>query len=107
MRVKVLNNLLFAAISQSTLSVLKSASRMGIDETSLLRALEAGSGASAAADMIQLRSGADAFIERVEPYARKDVDVASRMAVGWNVDVSAVLTAAAAGPMDLTPLGDR
>jgi 3-hydroxyisobutyrate dehydrogenase-like beta-hydroxyacid dehydrogenase len=107
MRVKVLNNLLFAAITQSTLSVLRSASRMGLDETSLLRALQAGSGASAAAELIQSRGGVDTFIERVEPYMRKDVDVASRMAIGLNVDLSAVLTAAAAGPMDLKPISDR
>jgi len=107
MRVKVLNNILFAAISQSTLSVLKSASRMGIDETSLLRALQAGSGASAAAEWIRSRGGADTFIERVEPFMRKDVAAASRMAIAMEVDLSAVLAAASAGPMNLTQLGDH
>jgi 3-hydroxyisobutyrate dehydrogenase-like beta-hydroxyacid dehydrogenase len=107
MRVKVLNNLLFAAISQSTLSVLKSASRMGIDETSLLRALQAGSGASAAAEMIRTRGGADPFIQRVEPFMRKDVDVAARMATAMNVDLTALLAAASTGPMNLTPPGDH
>jgi 3-hydroxyisobutyrate dehydrogenase-like beta-hydroxyacid dehydrogenase len=107
MRVKVLNNLLFAAISQSTLGVLKSASRMGIDEPSLLRALQASSGASAAAELIRSRGGADPFIERVEPFMRKDVDVAARMATAMNVDLTALLAAASAGPMNLTPPGDH
>jgi len=87
MRVKVLNNLLFAAISQSTLGLLKAASRMGIDEPSLLRALQASSGASAAAELIRSRGGADPFIQRVEPFMRKDVDVAARMATAMNVDL--------------------
>jgi 3-hydroxyisobutyrate dehydrogenase-like beta-hydroxyacid dehydrogenase len=107
MRVKVLNNLLFAAISQSTLSALKSASAMGIDETSLLRALQAASGGSTAAELIRSRGGADTFIERVEPFMRKDVDVAAQMAAAMKVDVSAVLAAASAGPMKLTNLSDH
>ena len=102
MQVKVLNNLLFAAISQSTLSVLKSAAKQGIDETVLLRALRAASGASASAEFIQTHGGAAKFVPRVEPFLKKDVDVAIRMAADIGMDVSAVVLAAGAGPMDLT-----
>lgn len=102
MRMKVLNNLLFAATSQSTLSALESASKLGIDESSALRALGAGSAANAAAELIGACGGSDAFMRRVEPYLRKDVEVASMMAAGLEVDISALLTAAAAGPMVLT-----
>lgn len=101
MRVKLLNNLLFAAISQLTLRGLEAGRAMGIDEGTLLEALAVSSGGSSAARYISARGGPDRYVTSVTPYLRKDVAACRDAAAEAGIDLSALLTAAQEGPMNL------
>jgi 3-hydroxyisobutyrate dehydrogenase-like beta-hydroxyacid dehydrogenase len=97
LRVKLLNNLLFAAISQVTLRGLAAGRAMGIDEDALLAALDVSSGGSNASRYIAARGGTEPYIAAVAPFLRKDLTAASDL----DADLSELLAAAAEGPMNL------
>ena len=101
MRVKLLNNLLFAAISQLTLRGLEAGRALGVEEETLLEALAVSSGGSTAAEYIAARGGPDRYVSRVVPYLRKDLAAARDAAAEAGIDLSALLTAAQEGPMNL------
>jgi len=97
LRVKLLNNLLFAAITQVTLRGLEAGGAMGIEESTLLEALAVSSGGSNAGRYIAARGGAERYVAAVTPFLRKDLAAASEM----DTDLSALLAAAYDGPMNL------
>ncbi|PXW32715.1 UNVERIFIED_CONTAM: 3-hydroxyisobutyrate dehydrogenase-like beta-hydroxyacid dehydrogenase [Williamsia faeni] len=99
---KLLNNALFAAFSQITLSALQSAETLGLTEEKLLEVLAACSGGSTAATYITA-SGQPAvtYSERLPRYLRKDLDTVRTVASELNVEINALLTAAELGPMNL------
>jgi 3-hydroxyisobutyrate dehydrogenase-like beta-hydroxyacid dehydrogenase len=97
LRVKLLNNLLFAAITQVTLRGLEAGRAMGIEESALLEALAVSSGGSNAGRYIAARGGAERYVAAVTPFLRKDLAAASEM----DTDLSALLAAAYDGPMNL------
>ncbi|MBD0021750.1 NAD-binding protein [Gordonia pseudamarae] len=99
---KLLNNALFAACTQITLSALDSARRLGIDDRVLLDVLADSSGGSAAAGYIAA-SGEEpsVYSNRIARYLTKDLDAARSAAQDLGVDVSALLAAARLGPMNL------
>ena len=101
LRVKLLNNLLFAAISQLTLRGLEAGRALGVEEETLLEALAVSSGGSTAAEYIAARGGPDRYVRRVVPYLRKDLAAARDAAAEAGIDLSALLTAAQEGPMNL------
>ncbi|MFE6488543.1 NAD(P)-dependent oxidoreductase, partial [Streptomyces sp. NPDC057757] len=101
LRVKLLNNLLFAAISQLTLGGLEAGRALGIDEGALLEALAVGSGGSTAGRYITARGGAEPFTATVTPYLRKDLEACVDIASEAGVDLSTLLSAARGGPMRL------
>lgn len=108
---KLLNNALFAVSSQMTLSALRAANSLGISQETLLAVLAVSSGGNTAARYIAA-SGQDAteYSERLPRYLRKDLASVRHVADELGVDISAILTAAQLGPMDLTedqPLGDQ
>jgi 3-hydroxyisobutyrate dehydrogenase-like beta-hydroxyacid dehydrogenase len=101
LRTKLVNNLLFAAISQLTLRGLAVGRALGIDDTALLSALAAGSGGSAAAGHIAGRGGPERFAAAVVPFLRKDLAACREVAGDADVDLSALLAAAYDGPMNV------
>lgn len=101
MRVKLLNNLLFAAITQVTLRGLEAGRAMGVEEGSLLEALAVSSGGSSAARYIAARGGAERYVAAVAPFLRKDLAACRETAAELGADLSGLLAAAQDGPMDL------
>ncbi|TQM11320.1 NAD(P)-dependent oxidoreductase [Pseudonocardia kunmingensis] len=101
LRVKLLNNLLFAAISQVTLRGLEAGRAMGVAEQTLLDALAVSSGGSNAARYIAGRGGSGSYIAGVTPFLRKDVAACRDVAAELGLDLSALLDAAGDGPMDV------
>lgn len=100
LRTKLLNNVLFAAISQLTLRGLAAGRALGIDDTTLLAALAVSSGGSAAAGHIAAHGGPERFAAAVVPFLRKDLAACREIA-----DLSALLAAAHDGPMNVA--GER
>lgn len=101
LRVKLLNNLLFAAITQVTLRGLEAGRAMGIGESALLEALAVSSGGSSAGRYITSRGGSERYVEIVTPFLRKDVAACSDTAAELGADLSKLLAAAHDGPMNL------
>ena len=101
LRVKLLNNVLFAAIAQLTLGGVEAGKALGIEESALLDALAVSSGGSTAGRYITARGGAQPFIATVTPYLRKDVEACGDVAAEAGVDLSTLLTAARSGPIRL------
>lgn len=101
LRVKLINNLLLAAITQATLRGLAVGSAMGIDERVLLEALAASSGGSTAARQMVARGGSERYIAAVTPFLRKDLAACRDVAADLGVDLSELLAAAYDGRMSL------
>ncbi|MXP23337.1 NAD-binding protein [Gordonia sp. HNM0687] len=99
---KLINNTLFAACTQLTLSALRSAEKLGIDETALLDLLADSSGGSAAARYIAASGEeADVYAERITHYLTKDLAAASSAADDLGADIDNLLAATRLGPMRL------
>lgn len=101
LRVKLINNLLFAAVSQLTLQGLTVGRGAGIAEGVLLDALAVSSGGSTAGRYIADRGGSEAFAAAVAPFLRKDVAACRAASADSGVDISALLAAACGGPIDI------
>lgn len=101
LRVKLLNNLLLAAITQVTLRGLVAGQELGIDESTLLNVLAVSSGGSAAARHIAARGGVERYVEAVTPFLRKDLAACRDTATGLGADLSELLALASDGPMNL------
>ncbi|GAA3719109.1 NAD(P)-binding domain-containing protein [Gordonia hankookensis] len=99
---KLLNNALFAACTQVTLSALKAATDLGITEHAFLDLLADASGGSAASRYIAASGDdAEAYSRRISRYLTKDLDAATTAADDLAVDIGELLAAARLGPMDL------
>ncbi|WP_284742399.1 NAD(P)-dependent oxidoreductase [Amycolatopsis sp. RTGN1] len=98
LRVKLLNNALFAAISQVTLRGLEAARDLGIDEDVLLEVLAVSSGGSSAARYVAARGGAERYAAAITPFLRKDLE-ACRAELGPGL--AELLAVAHDGPLDL------
>ncbi|HWC80484.1 MAG TPA: NAD(P)-binding domain-containing protein [Pseudonocardiaceae bacterium] len=101
LRVKLLNNLLFAAITQVTLRGLDAGRALGIDERVLLDVLAVSSGGSTAARHISARGGAEPYVAAVEPFLRKDLAAFRDTTAGLGPEVSELLAIVHNGPMEL------
>jgi 3-hydroxyisobutyrate dehydrogenase-like beta-hydroxyacid dehydrogenase len=101
LRVKLLNNLLFAAVTQVTLQGLEAGRAMGIEEDALLEALAVSSGGSSAARYITARGGSERYVAAVAPFLRKDLAACRDTAADLGADLSKLLAAAYDGPMNV------
>ncbi|WP_194830006.1 NAD(P)-dependent oxidoreductase [Nocardia sp. XZ_19_231] len=101
MLVKLLNNVLFAAISQVTLLGIAGARELGIEESSLLEALGVSSGGSTAGRYIAARGGSEQYSDSVIPFLRKDLAACREVAAVSGIDLTALLRVAGEGPMNL------
>jgi 3-hydroxyisobutyrate dehydrogenase-like beta-hydroxyacid dehydrogenase len=102
LRIKLLNNLLFAIHSQVALLALTAAEQLGVAEGALLEAISISSGGSTAAQYITGAGGADSYARALLPFLRKDLAACQDIAAGSGADLSGLMAALAAGPMDLT-----
>ncbi|MGD1241613.1 NAD(P)-dependent oxidoreductase [Mycobacterium seoulense] len=100
--VKLLNNLLFAANSQLLADTAAAGAKLGLDEGSLLAALSACSGSSAALQRVRQVGGLAPFERRVTPYLRKDVATAIALAEEMGVSIDFVRGVAEKGPLSVT-----
>jgi 3-hydroxyisobutyrate dehydrogenase-like beta-hydroxyacid dehydrogenase len=105
LRVKLLNNLLFAAITQVTLRGLAAGRAMGISESTLLEALAVSSAGSTAGRYVAARGGSEPYVAAVAPFLRKDLAACADTAAEAGVDLSELLAAARHGPIDLGVAG--
>ncbi|WP_063038706.1 NAD(P)-dependent oxidoreductase [Nocardia pseudovaccinii] len=101
MLMKLLNNLLFATISQVTLRGLAAGRAVGIEDSALLEALAVSAGGSNAGRHIAAVGSPDQYTETVRPFLRKDLAACREVAAEVGVDLSELLAIAYAGPMDL------
>lgn len=100
--VKLLNNVLFAACTQLTLTAIDAATSLGIDEEKFLAVLATASGGSTAARYLA-SSGLPAaeFASHLPHYLAKDVAAARAAAADLDLDITTLVTAAGLGPMEL------
>lgn len=102
--VKLLNNVLFAACTQLTLTAIEAATSLGIDEDNFLEALATTSGGSAAAGYLAASPlPAAEFAERLPHFLAKDVAAACAAAADLDLDIENLVTATRLGPMELHP----
>ena len=101
LQVKLLNNSLFTAISQLTLTALHAADALGVSAETLRSVLAVNSGGSKAADYIGRYGGAAEFVEAVADVLDKDVAAARRAAERSGLDLGPILRAAVDGPLPI------
>lgn len=100
--VKLINNALFAAHTQLTLTAIRIADGLGVAESTLLAALAVSSGGSAAAQHLSdSELDARAYSELLPHYLRKDVASARAVAAELDVDIAPLVAAVQLGPMRL------
>lgn len=102
--IKLLNNMLFAACTQLTLTSLESAAALGIEQDRLLAALETASGGSAAARYIAASPlPAGEFAAQLPHFLAKDIAAACAVADDIGLDIGNLVEATRLGPMNLHP----
>ena len=102
--IKLINNVLFAACTQLTLTALESAASLGIDERTLLAVLETTSGGSTAARYIAASPLPPVeFASHLPHFLSKDVAAARAAAEDIGLDIGNLVEATRLGPMELHP----
>ncbi|MFJ9896296.1 NAD(P)-dependent oxidoreductase, partial [Streptomyces sp. NPDC091280] len=91
-RVKLVNNALFVAQVGLAVDAVRVAGSLGIDEKVLLAALQHGSGASRALDVVARGGSVEAVAERLADLMRKDVDVVREVARSAGADLGIIGT---------------
>ncbi len=103
--VKLLNNVLFAACTQLTLTAIDAATSLGIDEDDFLGVLATTSGGSTAADyMAASPLPAAEFAKHLPHFLAKDVAAARAAAADLDLDIEDLVAATRLGPMELHSL---
>ena len=87
-RVKLLNNLLFAAQIGLVAETIELGNRLGISESTLLQALPHGSGTSSALSKIAAAGSATTFVNAVGDFIGKDVEVIRETLAELGTDLS-------------------
>ncbi|WP_024795580.1 NAD(P)-dependent oxidoreductase [Tomitella biformata] len=99
---KLLNNALFAACSQLTLTAIEAGRTLGLDENRLLEVLAVSSGGSTAGRYIaDSPQDSRAYSARLPRYLSKDLASVRQVAADLGVDIGDLLAAAERGPLDL------
>ncbi len=91
-RVKLVNNALFVAQVGLAVDAVRLAGAVGIDEKTILAALQHGSGASRALAVVAGGRSVDAIAERLADLMSKDVGVVREVARGAGVDLGIIGT---------------
>lgn len=101
LRVKLLNNVLFAANAQLLAAAVTVGERFGVAPATLLEALSVCSGGSYATGYA-LRKGIASFADNAGPFLRKDVAAALAAAEHHDVDLGLLRSVIQSGPLPLT-----
>jgi 3-hydroxyisobutyrate dehydrogenase-like beta-hydroxyacid dehydrogenase len=101
MKVKLVNNVLFAANVQLVGAAAAVAADLGLDVIRTLQALSTCSGASTALGYINASGDLDAFARGIATYLRKDVAAALETAESSGIDLGRLGDVAKGGPFDL------
>jgi len=101
LNIKLINNLLFAANAQIISAATTLGHSIGVDEMSLLRALEVCSAGSRLASYARQFGGMDVFAAGAGPVLRKDVAACVDAAAAAGADLGLLLTVVESGPLDL------
>ncbi|MEY9835863.1 NAD(P)-dependent oxidoreductase [Streptacidiphilus sp. EB103A] len=86
-RVKLVNNALFVAQVGLAIDAVRLAGSLGIEEKAILAALQHGSGASRALDVVARGGSVEAVADRLADLMLKDVTVVREVARGAGVDL--------------------
>ncbi len=92
-RVKLINNVLFAAQIGLVAESIRLATQLGVEESALLSALPHASSAGRALGSVAAKGSVAAFAESVGEFLRKDVSVARDLAAELNADLGPLATA--------------
>jgi 3-hydroxyisobutyrate dehydrogenase-like beta-hydroxyacid dehydrogenase len=101
MKVKLINNVLYAANTQLVGAAAQVAADLGLDVNRTLQALSVCSGASAAMGYVIASGDLDAFARGIATYLRKDVAAALDTAASASIDLGRLGDVATGGPFDL------
>ena len=101
-KVKLVNNLLFAAHVQAAAAAADLAAALGIEPGDLLAALAACSGNSFALGELRRSGNIRQFAERAAPYLRKDVAVVERLAAELGIGTGVLGAVVRDGPFPLS-----
>lgn len=102
LRVKLLNNLLFAASVQLAVEAERVAAGLGLDPGVALGALQKSSAASRAMGYLLERGSSQHFGAGVAPYLRKDVDACRKTAAALGLELGLLDSVVRDGPLDLS-----
>jgi 3-hydroxyisobutyrate dehydrogenase-like beta-hydroxyacid dehydrogenase len=106
-KVKLVNNLLFAAHVQTAGAAVRLGESLGIEPGDLLAALAKCSGNSFALDVMRQRGDPGQFAEGVAHFMRKDVAVVERLASELGLATGVLGAVVRGGPFALTGPADR
>jgi 3-hydroxyisobutyrate dehydrogenase-like beta-hydroxyacid dehydrogenase len=101
MKVKLVNNILFAAHVQLAAEAARLAADLDVDPMRALTALLSCSGASTAMTHLTRSGDVDAFGRRVSKYLRKDVASCAETSAALGVELGLLGDVARRGPLDL------
>jgi 3-hydroxyisobutyrate dehydrogenase-like beta-hydroxyacid dehydrogenase len=101
-KVKLVNNLLFAAHTQTGGAAVRLGRDLGIEPGELLAALTACSASSFALSMLREVGDVDRFAAAAAPYLRKDVALVERVAGELGLDTGLLGDIVRAGPFAMT-----
>jgi len=96
LRVKLVNNAVFAAQIGLLAEAVRLGARLGVDEAALLGALTSGSAASRALTGVAARGSVAAFAEATSGFLEKDMEVVRKAAAEAGCDLPALTAALAA-----------
>ncbi|MEM6108727.1 NAD(P)-dependent oxidoreductase [Mycobacterium sp. 050272] len=102
LRIKLINNMLFAANAQLLAAAAQIGEQLGIAPYAFLDALLACSGSSSAATYAKGIGGLGSFAEAAAPFLAKDVAVAVTAAEQAGADLGLLQAVVTEGPLDLT-----
>ncbi len=101
LRVKLVNNALFAASAQLVATTAEIGRKMGIADDDLLRALLVCSGRSYAVESIQRIGGLSGFESVAAPFLRKDVAACLAATADNGIELGQLATVIHEGPLEL------
>jgi 3-hydroxyisobutyrate dehydrogenase-like beta-hydroxyacid dehydrogenase len=101
MKVKLVNNIVFAATVQLAGDAARLAGQLGVDPMRTLSALMSCSSASTAMRHMALAGDVDTFAQRVATYLRKDVAACAETAAQLSVDLGLLGDVARNGPLNI------
>ena len=101
-KIKLVNNLLYAANTQTVGAAVELGEALGIRPGELLAALTACSSSSFALGILRELGDGGEFVRVAAPYLRKDVAVAERLAADLGVSTGVLGTVVHSGPFNIT-----